>query len=102
MVDGLTWLGGDMAYGVPPALVAIGAILVLRPVLPTVRPFRSGGLCLAAAALLWLGADDGGEMGEVGGESLARPVGGFGVEVPGIFFFLAGLLVLPRAQIPPV
>src|SRR3712207_1127046 len=41
-VEGLEWLLGDMTNAVPPALVAIGAILVLRPVLPAVRPFRAG------------------------------------------------------------
>jgi S-DNA-T family DNA segregation ATPase FtsK/SpoIIIE len=45
LVDGLTWLGGDMAFGVPIALAAIGAILVLRPVLP-----RSGRSAPAASA----------------------------------------------------
>ena len=44
-VDGLRWLVGAVHYGVPVALVAAGAILVLRPVLPAVRPIRSGGLC---------------------------------------------------------
>src|SRR5215213_1325100 len=80
-VDGLTWLLGDIAYAVPIALVASGAILVLRPVLPAVRPFRSGGLCLLAAGLLWLGADDGGRVGELVEENVARLVGGFGVDV---------------------
>jgi len=35
MVDGLTWLVGDVAYAAPVGLFAIGAILVLRPVPPT-------------------------------------------------------------------
>ena len=47
-VDGLRQLIGAVHYGVPVALLATGAILVMRPMLPAVRPFRSGGLCLFA------------------------------------------------------
>ena len=39
-------------YLVPVALVAAGAILMLRPVLPAVRPFRAGAICLFAALTL--------------------------------------------------
>src|SRR4051794_21698992 len=42
IVEGLTWAVGRVAYGAPVALVAAGALLVLRPVLPAVRPFRAG------------------------------------------------------------
>ena len=38
------------------ALLAAGAILVLRPMLPAVRPFRAGGLCLFGALTLGLAA----------------------------------------------
>ncbi|MDQ5807447.1 MAG: DNA translocase FtsK [Actinomycetota bacterium] len=101
-VEGLTWLMGDIAYAVPVALVAIGAILVLRPVLPSVRPFRSGGLCLLAAALLWLGEANGGKAGGLVEENLARFVGSFGVDVLAIFFFLAAVLLLTGASIAGV
>jgi S-DNA-T family DNA segregation ATPase FtsK/SpoIIIE len=101
-VEGLTWLVGDIAYAVPIALAAIGAILVLRPVLPAVRPFRSGGLCLLAAALLWLGAGSGGEAGELVEESVARLVGSFGADVLAVFFFLAAVLLLTGASVAGV
>jgi len=101
-VDGLTWLMGDIAYGVPIALAAMGGIFVLRPVLPTVKPFRSGGLCLLAAALLWLGADRGGEVGELVEENVSRFVGTFGVDVLAIFFFFAAVLLLTGASIAGV
>jgi DNA segregation ATPase FtsK/SpoIIIE, S-DNA-T family len=52
LVDGLRWGVGAVAYAVPPAVVAAGAIAVLRPVLPALRPFRAGALCLLAAATL--------------------------------------------------
>jgi S-DNA-T family DNA segregation ATPase FtsK/SpoIIIE len=101
-VDGLTWLLGDIAYAVPVALAAIGAILVLRPVLPAVRPFRSGGLCLLAAALLWLGAASGGKVGELAEDGVGTLIGSFGVDVLAIFFFLAAVLLLTGASIAGV
>jgi S-DNA-T family DNA segregation ATPase FtsK/SpoIIIE len=79
LVDGLTSLVGDIAFGVPIALAAIGAIFVLRPVLPAVRPFRSGGLCLLFAAGLWLGEVNGGWFGETLETNLSTLIGGFGV-----------------------
>jgi S-DNA-T family DNA segregation ATPase FtsK/SpoIIIE len=55
-VEGLRWLLGAAHYMVPPALMAAGAVLVLRPVLPAIRPFRAGGLCLFASLSLALAA----------------------------------------------
>ena len=55
-LDSLRWLLGAVHYGVPAALLAGGAILVLRPVLPAVRPFRAGAVCLFAALCLALAA----------------------------------------------
>src|SRR4051812_14079309 len=55
-VEGLRWLLGAAHYLVPFALVAAGAILMLRPVLPAVRPFRSGAICLFLAVTLGLSA----------------------------------------------
>src|SRR5215210_3263176 len=49
VVDGLRKLVGVVHYLVPVALLAAGAVLVMRPVLPAVRPFRSGAVCLAIA-----------------------------------------------------
>jgi DNA segregation ATPase FtsK/SpoIIIE, S-DNA-T family len=102
IVDGLTELGGDMAYGVPPALAAIGAILVLRPVLPAVRPFRSGGICLFLAAALWLGAKDGGMIGELIGETSEGLIGTFGTDLLAVFFFVAAILLITGASVAGV
>src|SRR5215218_11036390 len=55
VVDGLMWAIGRVAYAVPVALLCAGALLVLRPMLPAMRPFRAGGLCLLGAALLAFG-----------------------------------------------
>jgi DNA segregation ATPase FtsK/SpoIIIE, S-DNA-T family len=53
-VDGLRVLIGAVHYLVPAALLAAGAILVLRPVLPAVRPFKTGAICLFAGLTLAL------------------------------------------------
>ena len=55
-LDSLRWALGAVHYGFPAALLAGGAILVLRPVLPAVRPFRAGAICLFAALCLGLAA----------------------------------------------
>src|SRR5215204_4221746 len=49
MADGIVFLFGGAGYLAPVALFAVGAVLVLKPMLPSVRPFRAGGLCLGAA-----------------------------------------------------
>src|SRR3954447_24081705 len=56
MADGILFLFGGAGYLAPVALFAIGAVLVMRPMLPSVRPFRTGGICLAAALTLGLAA----------------------------------------------
>ena len=70
-VEGLRWLLGAAHYLVPVALAAAGAILMLRPVLPAVRPFRAGAICLFVAVTLGLSA---GTLGV--GPGGARPAGG--------------------------
>src|SRR4051812_43736478 len=55
-VEGMRWLLGAGHYLVPVALCAAGAILMLRPVLPAVRPFRSGAVCVFLAVTLGLAA----------------------------------------------
>ncbi len=51
----LVLLGGT-GYLVPVGLFGTGAVLVLRPMLPAVAPFRTGALCLTAALCLGLAA----------------------------------------------
>jgi DNA segregation ATPase FtsK/SpoIIIE, S-DNA-T family len=121
-VDGLRRLIGAVHYGVPVALLASGAILVLRPMLPTVRPFRSGGLCLFGALALGLAA---GTLGlGPGGDAVrwdpdwVRPRGGLvgeglywgvstalgvvGAHIVALFLFLAAVLLLTGASIAGV
>ena len=55
-VDSMRWLLGAVHNAVPPVLIAVGALIVMRPVLPAVRPIRAGGICLFAALCLGLAA----------------------------------------------
>jgi S-DNA-T family DNA segregation ATPase FtsK/SpoIIIE len=115
LTDGLAWLVGDVRYVAPVALVAAGALLVLRPVLPTLRPFRAGGLCFGVALLLALSAGTLGlgpagdhgpywvratfeERGGIVGEALyygaSTLLGVVGTHILTIFLLLAGALLL--------
>src|SRR5919201_4382918 len=54
LAGGLLFLVGGVAYLIPLALLAAGALLVLRPMLPSVSPFKSGGALLLLALMLGL------------------------------------------------
>jgi S-DNA-T family DNA segregation ATPase FtsK/SpoIIIE len=121
-VDGLRRLVGAVHYGVPVALLAVGAILVLREMLPAVRPFRSGGLCLFFAMTLGLAAGTlglgpggaevrwdpewvrprGGVVGEGLYWALSTALGEVGAHIVALFLFLAAVLLLTGASIAGV
>ncbi len=120
MADGILFLFGGVGYLAPVALFAIGAVLVLRPMLPTVRPFKAGGLCLGAALTLGLAAGSlglgpghaphdtfdaaylrarGGLVGE-GLYWIARTLfQGVGAHLLFVFLLLAGILLLTGGSI---
>ena len=119
VTDGLALGIGALRYGAPVGVVAIGALLVLRPVLPAVRPFRSGGICLVlalalglAAGTLGLGPGDtriedfdpqfGRERGGVAGEALfsvvSGLVGSIGTHLLALFLFLVAATLLTGAS----
>jgi S-DNA-T family DNA segregation ATPase FtsK/SpoIIIE len=123
LVAGLRDVLGAVAYASPAALVAAGAVLVLRPVLPSVRPFRSGAVCLLAASTLALAAGTFGlgphgghgafwvldamrERGGAVGESLyyasSRLFSDVGAHIIAVFLFLAGILLLTGASVAGV
>ena len=56
LANGFVFLFGGVGYLVPVALFGTGAVLVLRPLLPSVRPLRSGAICLLLALMLGLAA----------------------------------------------
>jgi DNA segregation ATPase FtsK/SpoIIIE, S-DNA-T family len=122
-VEGLRWLIGDVHYLVPVALLAAGAIVVLGPILPAVRPFRSGalclfgGLCLAlAAGTLGLGPSGarhgfwdpafvkprGGMVGEALYWGISSLLGSVGAHIVAVFALLAGVLLLTGASVAGV
>jgi len=121
-VDGLRVLIGAVHYLVPAALMAAGAILVLRPVLPAVRPFKTGAICLftgltLALAAGTLGLGPGGAAvtwdaewvkprGGMAGEGLyyasSTLLGTLGAHTIALFLFVAAVLLLTGASIAGV
>jgi S-DNA-T family DNA segregation ATPase FtsK/SpoIIIE len=122
-VEGLRWLMGDVHYAVPAGLMAAGAILVLRPILPAVRPFRSGAICLLAGLMLALAAGTlglgpegtrdgfwdpawvkprGGMTGEALYWAISSLLGAVGAHIVAVFLLLAGVLLLTGASIAGV
>src|SRR3954471_4167197 len=108
LIDGLTWALGAVAYGTPVVLVAAGALLVMRPVLPALRPFRAGALCLLGAALLLFGAggepvrDNGGVAGQTLHDAAATAFSDVGASIIAIFLAVAGVLLLTGASVAGV
>src|SRR3954468_7220872 len=121
-VQGLRILIGAVHYLVPVALMAAGAILVLRPVLPAVRPFKAGAVCLFAALTLGLAAGTLG-LGPGGGPPAWEPawlkprggavgeglywltstlLGDLGAHTIALFLFIAAVLLLTGASIAGV
>src|SRR5215208_3976383 len=114
-VEGLQLLVGAVHYLVPAALMATGAILVLRPVLPAVRPFKAGAVCLFAALTLGLGPGGGAPAwdaawleprGGVVGEGLywaaSTALGDLGAHTIALFLFTAAVLLLTGASVAGV
>src|SRR3954462_5272629 len=122
LVDGLGWAVGEVRSLAPVAFAAAGAILVLRPVLPAVRPFRSGALCLfggltlaLAAGTLGLGPGGGtvswerlyvSERGGLVGEGLywaaSTLFSDVGAHIIALFLFCAAVLLLSGATVAGV
>ncbi|HET9737817.1 MAG TPA: DNA translocase FtsK 4TM domain-containing protein [Solirubrobacteraceae bacterium] len=121
-VDGVERLLGAVHYGVPVALMATGAILVLREMLPAVKPFRAGGLCLFAACSLGLAAGTlgfgpggaevrwdpewvrprGGLVGEAMYWGISTALGTVGAHIVCLFLLLAAVLLLTGASVAGV
>ena len=124
MADGILFLFGGAGYLAPIALFASGAAIVIRPMLPAVHPFKTGGACLAAALTLGLAAGSLGlgpgdtprdgffdadylrHHGGLVGESLfwasAKLFSEFGSHILFLFLLLAGILLLTGASIAGV
>jgi S-DNA-T family DNA segregation ATPase FtsK/SpoIIIE len=121
--DGLAYLVGEVALGAPVAIVLAGALFVLRPVLPAVRPFRAGALCLLLSLTLALAAGTFGigpagarhgywdapffeQRGGIVGDALlyavATAVSTIGAHILAVFLFVAAVLLLTGASVAGV
>ncbi|HWX98285.1 MAG TPA: DNA translocase FtsK [Solirubrobacteraceae bacterium] len=125
-VVGLGWAVGGARELAPVALVAGGGILLLRPVLPALRPLRTGSICLFAAVTLALAAgtlgvssgpvgahathnagswssshlqSHGGAVGEALYQGTHRLVESLGVDILVVFLFLVGVTLLTGASL---
>jgi S-DNA-T family DNA segregation ATPase FtsK/SpoIIIE len=129
LVVGLGWVVGGGRELAPVALLAGGATLLLRPVLPALRPLRTGSICLFAAITLALAAgtlgvssgpvgahaapnagswssshlqSHGGAIGEALYQGTHRLVESLGVDILVVFLFLVGVTLLTGASLATV
>jgi S-DNA-T family DNA segregation ATPase FtsK/SpoIIIE len=124
----LGWSVGRAKVLAPIALVGGGGVLLMRPVLPALRPLRTGSLCLAGAIVLALAAGTlglsagphavahsggsqwsagflqarGGAVGQALYEVTHRLVQQLGVDVLVVFLFLVGVILLTGASLAAV
>ncbi|WP_036726106.1 DNA translocase FtsK [Patulibacter minatonensis] len=123
LVGGLRSLFGQVAYLTPPIVAATGILLILRPLLPALRPFRFGGVLLVLAIELLLasgtfGLGGGAGRGELWSADVVRPRGGLvgdamywgissllgaiGAHVVAVTMALAGALLLTGASVASI
>ena len=108
LAKGLAWLIGEARLGIPVALVGAGVVLVMRPLIPTVKPFRAGAILLFAAGALALAGNGprhafwsagyfrghGGVLGQAELWAAARLLGVTGAHILAVFLALAGVVLL--------
>ncbi len=121
---GLGWTLGGARMLAPVALFAGGAALLLRPVLPAIRPLRTGSICLFAGVTLALAAgtlgitagartgssawtsahlqSHGGVVGQALYEGSDRLVQSAGVAILVVFLLLTGLILITGASLAGV
>ncbi|HEV2773408.1 MAG TPA: DNA translocase FtsK [Thermoleophilaceae bacterium] len=124
LAGGLVHLGGRAAYLAPVGIFAVGAVLVLRPMLPTTRPLKAGAVCLIAALVLGLAArsfglgpdrpareaffdpaffrSHGGALGEALFWVARLLLQEVGTDILVVFLFVTGLLLLTGATVAGV
>jgi S-DNA-T family DNA segregation ATPase FtsK/SpoIIIE len=124
LAHAFVFLFGGVGYLVPVVLFGAGAVLVLRPILPSVRPFRSGAICLLLALMLGLAAgsfglgpdhparhgffhagyfrDHGGAVGDALYFAAKTLFSSFGAHIIFVFLMLAGILLITGGSIAGV
>ncbi len=120
----LGWSVGRAKVLAPLALVGAGAAMLMRPVLPAMRPLRTGSLCLGCAIVLALAAGTlgvssgqgtpashwssdylqahGGAAGQALYEVAHRLVQQVGVDILVVFLLVVGLILLTGASLAAV
>jgi S-DNA-T family DNA segregation ATPase FtsK/SpoIIIE len=121
----LGWALGRARVLAPVALVAGGGMMLLRPVLPALRPLRTGAICVFAALTLALAAGmlglssasgrtgggswssahvqtHGGVVGQALYEISHRLVQSVGVDILVVFLALTGVILLTGASLATV
>ncbi len=99
IADWLDSLLGTARIGVPLVLVALGALMVARASLVDVKPFRTGLVLLCGGAMMLLGEERGGALGEALDAVFGRLLGGTGMFILGLFLCWAGALLLTGASL---
>ena len=116
LAKGLAWLIGEARLGVPVALAGGGVLFLMRPVLASVKPFRSGATLLFAASALALAGNGprhgfwssayfrahGGVIGQAELWAASRLVGTSGAHVLAVFLVLAGVVLLSGGSLAAV
>ncbi len=119
--ESLRFALGRATLLVPIGLLAAGVVLVMRPLLPTVRPFRAGAACLLLGVTLGLSAgtlglgpgqaahspllqsgyvsDRGGALGELLFWCTRTLVSDVGAHILVVFLLTGGLLLITGASI---
>ncbi len=116
----LGWTVGRARGLTPVALVVGGGAMLMAPVLPALRPLRTGGLCLGAAIVLALAAGTlgvsggtpegaewstsflssrGGALGELMYVTAHRLVQEVGVDILVVFLLIVGVVLLTGASL---
>ena len=124
LVVALGWSVGRAKVLAPLALVGAGAAMLMRPVLPAMRPLRTGSLCLFAAIVLALAAGTlgvssgqgtpashwssiylqahGGAGGQALYEAAHRLVQQAGVDILVVFLLVVAVILLTGASLAAV
>jgi S-DNA-T family DNA segregation ATPase FtsK/SpoIIIE len=116
----LGWMVGRARGLTPIALIVGGGAMLMAPVLPALRPLRTGGLCLGAAIVLALAAGTlgvsagtpagaqwstsflssrGGALGELMYVASHRLVQEVGVDILVVFLLIVGVVLLTGASL---
>jgi S-DNA-T family DNA segregation ATPase FtsK/SpoIIIE len=99
IADGFLAAVGWASYAAPPALAAVGGLMVARSALVRFRPFRAGELLSAVGLVVVLGADHGGWVGKTISHALALLLGGTGTAIVGATMLVFGALLLSGASL---